>query len=162
MHIGASYLTRALDRQFIDEAVKDAVENLSRYDFDTIAFLGMSGACFAPLIAREMHKELIMVRRNFGHDGSGSKRPAEGNAAAKRYIIIDDLVASGQTAGTIVYGVEDFCARTFSDAHPEFVGIYQYNYNRFDRPGDTDYETVRDQALKIRRLNVGTISNSNG
>src|SRR4051812_10409313 len=70
------------------ETLHDIINVLSRYDFDAIAFRGLSGALFAPTVAMKMGKTLIAVRKK---STIHSSRIVEGDYNARRYIILDDF-----------------------------------------------------------------------
>ena len=104
----------------------------SKLEFDAIAFSGMSGAMFAPILAHILKKEIIMVRKRAdmperGHSSFG----VEGYAAAKRYVIVDDLVSTGATARYIHGHIrQDFAP----DA--ACVGVYCYLTDEFKKAND--------------------------
>lgn len=75
--------------------------------FDTIAFCGLSGAVLAPTLAHLMQKELLLIRKKKGDDGSHSMQWVEGYYDASRVIVVDDLVFSGDTMRNIRDGIKD-------------------------------------------------------
>lgn len=85
-------------------------------EFDAIAFRGTSGALMAPIISALLKKHLIMVRKQDGHHG---QYEIEG-ALDCRYIILDDIIATGNTVRVIQVEIEDVSP----DAR--CVGIYLY------------------------------------
>ena len=93
----SGHFRRVLTSELLKEIVAESVEQLSTLDFDTLAFIGLSGATVAPIIAHQMGKELLMVRKNGGQDNSNSSQWIEGNVGAKRVVIVDDLISSGKT-----------------------------------------------------------------
>jgi len=122
-------------RKYLKQAKK--AFRRSKLEFDSIAFSGMSGAVFAPILAHILKKEIIMVRKGVdmperGHSSFG----VEGYAAAKRYVIVDDLVSTGATAQYIHGHIrQDFAP----DA--ECVGVYCYLTDAFQ---DADGYPLRD------------------
>jgi len=82
----------------IEKIIESARMKLAGIEFDSFAFRGMSGALIASVLAREMKKTLIMVRKESSH----SMRSVEGDFGAKRYVIIDDFIESGDTCVEIV------------------------------------------------------------
>lgn len=102
----ADYLGSLLDPEHLARMAKVARENLSSYDFDTIAFRGMSGALSAPVVATALGKSLVLVRKP--GDSRHSCFNVEGDTAAKRYIVIDDSVSSGTTLATIIRAMREF------------------------------------------------------
>jgi len=107
--IHSNYLTGALTPKQVRKFVRAAVPLLKKYDFQAIAFRGMSGALIAPLLAYKCNKTLVMVRKPKLHfDEHHSPLQIEGDNAMQRYIIVDDLTASGATVRAIVRGVAEF------------------------------------------------------
>lgn len=91
------YLRAYLNPNMAKERYRRAKLALLKYknQFDSIAFTGMSGAMIAVPIAHAMKKPLILVRKDKANCHSG--RQVEGNIACKNYVIVDDLIASGET-----------------------------------------------------------------
>lgn len=98
--ICASHLQKGLDPELRVETIKNLVRVLKNYEFDAIAFQGISGALFAPVVALALDKTLLAVRK--GTSDCHSSRMVEGDYNAKRYVIIDDLVATGTTVSRIL------------------------------------------------------------
>ena len=101
------YLAKALERDQIDEAVGDCKAALKGKRFDTLVFRGVSGMLVGAIVAAEMNKEVIIVRKHtdeFTH----STRSTEGHVAAKRYVILDDFISTGLTVRTIIEAVHGF------------------------------------------------------
>ena len=92
----SSYLNTALDmeRALFAVSVIERIVKEKEIEFDTIVFRGMSGAILAPLVAAKLGKELLMVRKE---DNSHSSYIVEGNIATRKYIILDDLISTGET-----------------------------------------------------------------
>lgn len=80
---------------------------LSELQFDAIAFCGMSGALIGPSLALALNKNLLMVRK-VEDTHNHSKRKVEGDEAAERYIIVDDLVSDGNTVRMMRKRIKDF------------------------------------------------------
>jgi adenine/guanine phosphoribosyltransferase-like PRPP-binding protein len=104
--IHSEYLHHTLDPRHLKENVKKAAEILRRYEFEAIAFTGMSGAVPAGALALELDKSLIMVRKP--NDGSHSPYVVEGDDSAQRYVIVDDFVSSGSTVNRVVEEIDNF------------------------------------------------------
>jgi len=126
-----SHLEKSLSREQARNTIKKVICELKRVKFDTIAFSGMSGALIAPMVAQVMKKELIMVRRNEGKDGSHSKRWVEGYDGVKDYVIIDDLIDSGDTCVGIIRGIQQFSPEA------KCIAIYTYHYSDLRQPGES-------------------------
>ena len=84
------------------------VKLLNKYDYDALAFRGMSGALLAPILALKCKKTLMMVRKPKSTDTHHSMYLVEGDRLCKRYIIIDDFISSGRTMKEIIYNVHAF------------------------------------------------------
>lgn len=99
----ANHLSCFLDPTDRKCVVKNSIAVLSKYDFDAIAFQGLSGALIAPIIAMQMDKTLIAVRKP--NEECHSLYRVEGDVAARRYIIVDDFISSGNTVRAILNAV---------------------------------------------------------
>ena len=120
-HSQASYLTNILPRVEADKTVSKAVAALSGIDFDTIAVRGVSGLLIGPVLAHLMGKELLVIRKGDSVERSTSYHLIEGHIAVKRYIIADDLIASGSTCVRIIHAVRKEAPKA------TLVGILLYN-----------------------------------
>jgi orotate phosphoribosyltransferase len=111
-----------LDYARAREMYKRAKLALKKYkgQYDSIAFMGMSGALIAVPIAQSLRKPLIMVRKNI--KDCHSRCTVEGNIACKNYIIIDDLICSGDTVKRVQKKIFEWAPR----AH--CVGVLEVNY----------------------------------
>jgi len=112
-NIQSDYLAPALQYNYVYRFMKQAVSLVKQYDFQAFAFSGMSGALVAPLLAYRTHKTMIMVRKPKTKDDEGNSSDhsylrVEGDAAAQRYIIVDDFTASGRTLRHIVKEISEF------------------------------------------------------
>lgn len=105
----ASHIDFAIDVRLLHTSVDAAVEVLKHFEFDALAFRGMSGALIAPAIAMRLNKSLILVRKD--EDNTHSNQSVEGDRTARTYIIIDDFQATGDTARKIIKGVRGFAPK---------------------------------------------------
>ncbi|PWT76379.1 MAG: hypothetical protein C5B59_06540 [Bacteroidetes bacterium] len=96
------------------------VKIISKHDFDSIAFRGISGAVLAMPVAMRMKKNLICVRKPEDYDKNHDTVRVMGDEDCKRYVIIDDFVASGRTAEAIVDGVYTHLSET-----AECIGVLE-------------------------------------
>ncbi len=112
---GSSYLRPAFSKRPL--VIKGVVDSIlqSGVQFDTIAFRGMSGALIAPSVADQLDKPLCMSRKEI--DNSHSTYWCEGHAAICNYIIIDDLICSGDTIRALIDSIPNATC----------VGIFLYN-----------------------------------
>lgn len=115
----AGHLTIGLHPDRFFETLHDIINALSRHSFDAIAFRGLSGALFAPTVAMKMGKTLIAVRKK---ETKHSSRIVEGDYNAKRYVILDDFVSSGETVRHMLDEI--------GDALPDAtcIGVCEYMY----------------------------------
>lgn len=104
--IVAEHIRQFIHTDQLRERVDIAVQVLRDYDFDTIAFRGISGALIAPPVALRMNKQMIVVRKP--EDSTHSLLKVEGNKAARKYVILDDFSCSGATRRAIVEAVTTF------------------------------------------------------
>ena len=101
----ASYLNAIrLDKFRAKAPIARAI--LSKYEFDAIAFRGLSGALSAIPMAHALDKTLIAVRKK-GEDNH-SDNGVEGDRGARRYIIIDDTIFTGATVLAITRAIKKF------------------------------------------------------
>lgn len=117
LQIHTGYL-QELDTDLAASRIPYAKQKLQSRIFDAIAFSGMSGAIMAPMIAMALKKPLIMVRKDTSN--CHSKRKVEGAYDAGTYIIVDDLVCSGDTCKRIYDSIKEVNANAIC------VGVYVY------------------------------------
>lgn len=104
MKILTDYLESALDPLKRKAKIKKMVALARNVRFNIIAFRGNSGALLAPTLADACNKNLLMIRTRKGH----SRLTIEG-AVPKRacfYIIVDDLIDTGETIEIILRAVK--------------------------------------------------------
>jgi len=93
MHIYSQYLGDVFkpnDFRVTYEWVKRVLEGMS---FDAIAFRGTSGAALAFPLSLDLNVPLIHIRKHMGH----SCNTVEGIFDCRTYVIVDDIVCSGDT-----------------------------------------------------------------
>lgn len=139
--IDSDYLGRFFDPQGtrMKKHIIAACLALKDLDFDAIAFRGISGALTAPILAYKLHKTLIAVRKPTEDNHSGML--VEGDKGARRYIVVDEIVASGNTVCTIVEKVRQFAPEA------QFIGCWVMNYDEFLPPWD--YRFTLAKSLKV-------------
>ena len=118
--IASKYLTRQLDTTRRRLVIRSVVEALwrSKVEFDAIAVRGVSGLLIGPAVADHLRKHLLVVRKP--RETYHTDRLVEGEMDIKSYVIVDDIIASGDTVRSILEGV-----RQVSTAKP--VGIFLYD-----------------------------------
>ena len=117
MTIQTSYLRSVYETKLfqktVDKAIQEADALLQKYQFDTVAFTGTSGAAMAYILAYKLNLQLLCVRKKT--DGSHFHKSypfsdrgwvCEGNLGSKRYLIVDDFITSGGTINYIVDSIQ--------------------------------------------------------
>lgn len=102
MHVKASYNCDFWENPSkFTKLVADAVAALRPVAdcFQSIAFRGTSGAMFGPAIAAALGKGCTLVRKDDGHHEENG--PITGSIDMDAYMIIDDLIATGETVRVI-------------------------------------------------------------
>lgn len=115
---GAAHISRIVNhayrRSIIDKACYD-LRNLD-IDYDAIACCGVSGFMVVPEIAEKLNKNIVVIRKQI--DGY-SNFLVEG-ATTNKYIIIDDLICSGDTIQYIINTIYEETPMS------KCVGVYCY------------------------------------
>ncbi|WP_078323623.1 phosphoribosyltransferase [Mycobacteroides salmoniphilum] len=109
------------------ELLNRAQEHLDGVEFDTFVGTGISGTVAALRLSRMMDKRYLLVRKP--NDGTHSSKSAEGTLG-KRWVFVDDLVASGRTLVRVWGKVKSYNNLVFKS---EFAGVFLYG-NEFDLP----------------------------
>jgi adenine/guanine phosphoribosyltransferase-like PRPP-binding protein len=116
---GASHTCRVLNHKHRNKMIIKAVCDLRKIadTFDSIACCGISGLMVVPQIAELLNKNIVIVRKpeekrysNFNIEG----------AAPFRYVIIDDLICSGNTFKLIRDSIYE------DNPRARCVGLYCY------------------------------------
>lgn len=116
-----------------DKLVTEAEYALKNVEFDTVVGTGISGALVAPLLARWMGKNLVIVRKE--NVDTHAYRPIEGKLG-HRWLFVDDLVCTGATLRRVVKAVDTLTFNLSFDWKTEYVGTYLYSYGgTYHAPG---------------------------
>jgi adenine/guanine phosphoribosyltransferase-like PRPP-binding protein len=93
---GSSHTCHVLNHKIRNKIIINAVCDLRKIsnEFDSIACCGVSGLMVVPQIAELLNKNIILVRKK--HEKCYSDFAIEG-VKPFRYIIVDDLICSGNT-----------------------------------------------------------------
>jgi orotate phosphoribosyltransferase-like protein len=110
----------------IDGVIK--LIELSKIEFDTIVFRGMSGALMAPIVAHQLEKFVTICRKPSDDSHAGCGR-LEGHVGMKKYIIFDDFISSGKTIQSILDTIKDHYEFE-NETEPNCVGIFLYRSER--------------------------------
>ena len=115
---GAAHTSRVLNHKYRNSVIIKAVCSLRKIeqDFDSIACCGVSGLMVVPQIAEILNKNIIVVRK---FEKRYSEFFIEG-VAPSRYVIIDDLICSGDTLKHIIGCISDDTPRA------KCIGAYFY------------------------------------
>lgn len=94
----AHHLRPFLSKELRNVLVDIVLEQLEPHQdsFDSIAACGVSMLSISPIIAHLMNKQLVVVRKKTDKENNSGKI-VEFVDKPERYIIIDDLVATGRT-----------------------------------------------------------------
>jgi orotate phosphoribosyltransferase len=115
---GASHTSRLLNHKYRNKIIMQTYVDLRNKDleFDAIACCGISGLMVVPQIAELLKKNILVIRKDLnGYSNFNIEGPY-----TNRYIIIDDLICSGNTVKTIMKAIK-------SEFHkPKCLGIYCY------------------------------------
>jgi adenine/guanine phosphoribosyltransferase-like PRPP-binding protein len=126
MSVDSQYLTNILDKHKLAQLVKRVKTKVKNIKFDGVAFQGMSGAIPGGAIAYLLKKQPILVRKAKPCDESHSDKEVEGDKKIRRYIIVDDFIATGTTLDNIINSIHRWNGA-------KCVGVYLYNGNDNDR-----------------------------
>lgn len=115
---GASHTSRILNHKYRNKVIINAYTYLSKIDiwYDAIACCGTSGLIVVPQITELLKKNLIVVRK----DTNGYSDFLVEGPYAHQYIIVDDLICSGNTVKRIINEIQSEYPKS------KCVGIYTY------------------------------------
>jgi orotate phosphoribosyltransferase len=115
---GSSHTSRILSHKYRNKIIMTSYSYLKDLDiqYDGIACCGASGMLVIPQIAELLKKNIILIRKKI--DGY-SDFLVEG-ANSRRYIILDDLICSGNTVKHILKSIKEESPRS------ECIGVYCY------------------------------------
>ena len=138
---GASHTCRVLNHKSRNKIIIKAICDLRKIkdSFDTIACCGVSGLMVVPQIAEILDKHILVVRKK--GEKCYSDFLMEG-VAPYRYIIVDDLVCSGNTIRRIKNTIYE------DNPRASCVGVYCY------LPNECAY--VGDNGIKLFSRDFGT------
>lgn len=105
-HSSADWLKKVTNRELVVKTVRRAKRVLKKLDFDTVVFTGVSGALLGPILAYEMNKELVVIRKSL--EDTHSFFCAEGYKDSQKYIFVDGLFCKGNTMERVVRVMKKF------------------------------------------------------
>ena len=144
---GASHTSIVLNHKFRNMIVMEAVRRLRNYRFDSIVCSGTSGLLVVPQVAEILNKHILVVRKH--GEKCYSEFSTEG-VAPYRYVILDDLICSGNTVKHI--------KRTIKNEYPraKCIGIYCYLSQECAYKPDSDGSALCERDLGVPLLNTCT------
>lgn len=120
-YVASSYLEPFLNPASLAKIARASAEKLQAFRFEAIAFRGVSGALIAPVLSIMMGKKLVCVRKP--DERSHSDYPVEGAIAdLGSYVIVDDFMASGETARHIIKAIYE------QEPHARCIGLFEARY----------------------------------
>lgn len=123
MEISSSYLSEVYDPQTLRELAERTAQQVKNIrvgaPFDALAFTGLSGAALSFPVSLLANVPLLAVRKD--GDGTHASTSLEGPIKVNTYMILDDLVASGNTVRRIVAKIAE------KRPHARCVGILMWN-----------------------------------
>lgn len=116
---GSSHTCRVLNHKIRNKIIIKAVCDLRKISdqFDSIACCGTSGLMVVPQVAELLNKNIILIRKK--NEKCYSNFTIEG-VKPFRYIILDDLICSGNTVRHIRRTIENEYSKT------KCIGLYCY------------------------------------
>lgn len=100
------YIRRVLRHDSVAKLLPLCVRVLKTFEFDAIAFRGVSGALLGAPLSYLTGKPMIVVRKP--SESSHAVLTVEGDRGARTYVIVDDFIESGRTARIIREEIEKF------------------------------------------------------
>ena len=144
---GASHTCHVLNHKIRTKIIIKAVCDLRKIsnEFDSIACCGSSGLMVVPQVAELLNKNILLIRKST--EKCYSNFAIEG-IAPLRYIIVDDLICSGNTVRHI--------KRTIKDEHPrsKCIGIYCYLPKECAYRDDLEGSKICQRDMGIPLLNI--------
>lgn len=142
LRVSSGYFDAAIDDQ--DGLIEEAREILEGVEFDTLVATGLSGTCVAPMLARELEVNFLIVRKPDDLSTHSSSRGV--GHIGRRWVFLDDFISSGATRARVLDQVKQLLVENrgweWSEAlgkHVEqpvwettYVGTYEYARYRFN------------------------------
>lgn len=108
---------------------KKVLELKEVYEFHAIAFRGTSGAAMAYPVSVATGIPLICIRKPT-EDAHGDPIEGSPEVDVKKYIIIDDFMASGNTVNTIIESLAEYNSKRTS-IECSVIVLYGDDYNTY-------------------------------
>jgi len=119
--------------QTVERSIKLAHRIMRRHPFDSIAFCGTSGKAMGFILAHQLRLPMVHIRKENENShylqwhSLMPNRLFEGNMNVRRYLLVDDFVASGKTVWHVY--------QTIHAAAPEAECVALLLYGSFVGPG---------------------------
>jgi adenine/guanine phosphoribosyltransferase-like PRPP-binding protein len=122
MNCHSQYLGLVLGSEVRKQTIANTVKHLRAWSdyFDTIVVSGTSGLLIGPSVADKLDKKIIVVRKDNDNSHIGSNFIIEGDISGKRYIIIDDVICSGNTVERMIKKVGVWAPKLC------FMGVFMF------------------------------------
>ena len=139
---GASHTCRVLNHKNRNKIIIKAICDLRKIsnEFDSIACCGVSGLMVVPQIAELLNKHIVVVRKP--DEKRYSDFYIEG-ASPFRYIIVDDLICSGDTLKWIRQAIYE------DNPKAQCVGLYCYIPEECAYTANTEKEFEKRYHMRL-------------
>jgi hypothetical protein len=143
---GSSHTCYVLNHKSRNKIIIKAVCDLRKFsnNFDSIACCGVSGLMVVPQIAEILNKNIIVVRKG---EKCYSEFQTEG-VSPIRYIILDDLICSGDTVKHIKNTIH------YEYPYSKCVGLYCYLPNECSYRHDKEGSELCNRDFGVSLLNL--------
>lgn len=126
-----SYTNYAIE--FLNSRMTKPRVTLADVEFDTIVGTGLSGTLVVPRLAKVLKVGWGIVRKE--EERSHRERLVEGTLLGKRWLFVDDWVATGSTLRRVLHTMATYC--TDRGIRTEFAGVYSYKRDKYFGPDHT-------------------------
>lgn len=119
----------------LPDVIETAKKALAGVDFDTLVGTGFSGSIVIPSIALALGKNFVLIRKETDDSHHGKGRLV--GQLGKKWIFVDDFVATGRTRQRVIDKIDEAIAEYrqigYTVDETELVG--QYMYVNYDEKG---------------------------
>ena len=107
----SSYLNAVFEREQQDKVIRQIRQLIKdkNIKFDGFIVTGVSGVTMGAVLSRLLRKELVVVRKN---NSTHASYKVENYKHNKRYIFLDDLIATGETYNRVIDEFENVYNQT--------------------------------------------------
>ena len=127
-----------------DMLIECATRKLQDVPFDTLVGTGVSGTIFVPILARELDKHWMIVRKDKSEHSTSMLEGQLGH----RWLFCDDLIDTGATLKRVRKTIKDTLTERerYGAWHTVFGGTYLYGNNEFRPARIRKTRMVEDQS----------------